>query len=54
MHFYFPWSITLSSFQFHSLLIVPLIIQNKVIGTMDFSQYSGEMNLSKKDIERIK
>ncbi|HNI91100.1 MAG TPA: adenylate/guanylate cyclase domain-containing protein, partial [Leptospiraceae bacterium] len=39
--------------QFKSLLIVPLLIQNEVIGTMDFSHYSSEMNLSKEEISKI-
>jgi len=38
---------------FESILIIPLIIQNKVIGTMDFSDYSEKMQISKEDIRKI-
>ncbi|TGL57864.1 GHKL domain-containing protein [Leptospira ognonensis] len=38
---------------FESILIVPLVIQNKVIGTMDFSDYSEKMVLTKEDIGKI-
>lgn len=38
---------------FHCLLVIPLVIQNKMIGTMDFSHYSEKMNLTKKDIKKI-
>ena len=36
-----------------SLLIVPLIIQNQVIGTMDFSHYGEILSLSKSEIQKI-
>lgn len=38
---------------FESILIVPLVIQNKVIGTMDFSDYSQKMHLTREDIKKI-
>ncbi|HNB98111.1 MAG TPA: GAF domain-containing protein, partial [Leptospiraceae bacterium] len=38
---------------FDSLLVIPLINQNQVIGTMDFSNYSGKMSISKDEIKRI-